>query len=379
MSRRRDLGAVVQKAAEAKTPTPVVPEPETRPSVHDRFRRAEETLNHVPTGYSPEAVTASSSSVAGEGLSAVPQSSNSDNSGETIALMLTNKYGSPRLVRVPTSELVSNPYGARKLYTPQAVEEMSSWLREDGQLAYLIGTERDGRFVVIDGETRKLGAPGAGLTMMGMQVFENVSDEDLYLLSFKSNDRRNGQTALDNALAWRQLLDAKIFDSEASLAAKLSQAGQAKGYNASQINKTLAILELDEPCLAVVRQHPSVFKVSVLYELVQLQKVAPSRVVMEQVEKVLSEQTSRQAIINLRERYNASGAAPKKPRHNSRQYPLEVGQGDHARSVGFIKEWDAGRVQLDITLPNKANAGVLVAELRKRLAELLEGEVGEGA
>ncbi|ADP20177.1 hypothetical protein AXYL_06895 (plasmid) [Achromobacter xylosoxidans A8] len=365
MARRPNLEAAVKRAAEATTPTPVAPGVTPRPSIQDRFNRAEKVLESVPTGYhepmgSPE-------------LAARPALS-SESSSEDIASMLQNKYGSPRIVNAPTSELVSNPYGARKLYPPQIIEAMANWLREDGQLALLIGTERDGRFIVIDGETRKLGAISAGLPSLGIQVFENVSDEDLYLLSFKSNDRRNGQTAIDNALAWRQLLEAGVFATEAALAARLSMAenGQVKGYTASQINKTLAILDLEEACLDVIRTNPAAFKISVLYELVQLQKVAPAKVVLEQVEKVLNDETSRQAIINLRERYAARGAAAKKPRHNSRQYQLEVGQGDQARSVGFIKEWDAGRVQMDITLPNKANAGKLVEELRKRLAELLQ-------
>lgn len=371
MARRPDLGAAVKRAAEATTPTPVAPAAAPRASVQDRFARAAKVLEAVPTGYHESA----------DPSEQAPRPALSpESSSDEIALMLQNKYGTPRLANVPISELDSNPYGARKLYPPQIIEAMANWLREDGQLALLIGTERDGRFIVIDGETRKLGAPSAGLSSLGMQIFDNVSDEDLYLLSFKSNDRRNGQTALDNALAWRQLLDANVFPSEAALAARLSKTenGQVKGYTASQINKTLAILDLEEACLDVVRTNPAAFKISVLYELVQLQKVAPAKVVLEQVEKVLNDETSRQAIINLRERYTARGAAAKKPRHNSRQYQLEVGQGEQARSVGFIKEWDAGRVQMDITLPNKANAGKLVDELRKRLGELLQEAEQDG-
>jgi ParB family chromosome partitioning protein len=50
-------------------------------------------------------------------------------------------------------------------------------------------------------------------------------------------------------LAWRNLIDKGVYSSETEIA-------EVTGYSLPSINKTMAILGLPEPILAIVRENP---------------------------------------------------------------------------------------------------------------------------
>jgi ParB family chromosome partitioning protein len=55
-------------------------------------------------------------------------------------------------------------------------------------------------------------------------------------------------------------------------------------------------------------------------------------------------------------------AKPRKKKEVSRQYRIKSGQAQ----IGFIKEWDSGRVALDVTLADPKERDALVEELKRR-------------
>jgi ParB family chromosome partitioning protein len=95
----------------------------------------------------------------------------------------------------------------------------------------------------------------------------DLSDLDFYRLSFLLNEQRSDQSALDNAIAWRQLLDEGKVQKEDEIC-------ELTGMSAGTVNKTLALLKLPESVLAVMRERPSAIGIATGYELTLYCKVA---------------------------------------------------------------------------------------------------------
>src|SRR3546814_13771946 len=86
-------------------------------------------------------------------------------------------------------------------------------------------------------------------------VYEKLSPQQLYMMSYKENDDQNPQTPIDNALVWRKLLEQKVFATEIAIA-------ESVGMSKSNVNKTLAILNLDRSVLEIIEQSPGNFSLS---------------------------------------------------------------------------------------------------------------------
>jgi ParB family chromosome partitioning protein len=82
-------------------------------------------------------------------------------------------------------------------------------------------------------------------------------------------------------LAWRNLIDKGVYSSETEIA-------EVTGYSLPSINKTMAILGLPEPILAIVRREPVQFKVSLLYELKLFAESAPIEKAIELTQGILA-------------------------------------------------------------------------------------------
>ncbi len=115
-----------------------------------------------------------------------------------------------RVVKIPLDRLQENPLNARRIYDPQIVQERAASIATHGQQTPGLAAPdpaKPGWYVLIDGHYRKRALAAAGKTEMDCFIEDGLSDIDFYRLSFVLNEQRSGQSVLDNAIAWRQLLD----------------------------------------------------------------------------------------------------------------------------------------------------------------------------
>jgi ParB family chromosome partitioning protein len=253
----------------------------------------------------------------------------------------------------PIDLIDPNPFNARQIYRPERVKEMATSILAAGQLMPGLATIRNGRTILAAGHYRWKGIKTANLATMDLMIHEGLTDQELYQISYKENDERTEQSPLDNALAWRVLIDDQVYASESAIA-------EATGLSLPNVNKTLAILKLSEPVLDQVRQFPERCALSVLYELVQLEKAAGPDVTLQMLKKVMNEDAGRKEVTELRARFETPKV--RKTKENSRQHKITI-DGVHA---GFIKEWDSGRVALEVTLGDSKARETLVQDLKKR-------------
>jgi len=264
--------------------------------------------------------------------------------------------GSRQVQQIPIEFLLDNPYNARQIYSAEIVRERASSIATQGQLQPALVTSfsaAPGFYYLIDGHYRKKGHQHLGKTEMDCIVHPITNEIDFYRLSFACNQEHTSQSALDNALSWSKLLTDKKVEKEEALV-------ELTGLSWGTINKTLAILKLSKHTLDALEEHPEKFGVAVAYEIYLFEKAAGSEAGVEMTKRVIAEDLSSRDIAKIREALVTKH--PRKTKDISRQY--KISRGDV--QLGFIKDWDSGRVLLDVRVDDSIQRDVLVEELKKR-------------
>lgn len=260
------------------------------------------------------------------------------------------------ILRVPLAMVHDNPLNARHLYDPEAVKALAASIATRGQLVPAPAARHPslaGHVVLIDGHYRKRALLAAGRTDIECVLQDVANELDMYRMSYLINEERNAQSPLDNALAWQKLLVEQKVPDGAGIA-------ELTGQSAAAVAKTMAFLKLPEAALAKLREAPTKFGIAVGYEIYQLSKLLPERELLALMQRTVDEDLSSRALEALRAK--CEEAKPRKKKEVSRQYRIKAGK----TQIGFIKEWDSGRVALDIQLADPRDREALVEELKRR-------------
>lgn len=262
-----------------------------------------------------------------------------------------------RLLRVPLDNVHDNPMNARQIYDPEVVKDLASSIATRGQLVPAPAIEHPtltGHYILIDGHYRKRGLLAAGKHEIECQIHVVSGDLELYKRSFLINEERSSQSPLDNALAWRRLLDEGLVDTAESISEML---GVTKGY----VAKTMALLKLPESALDKVREAPQKFGLSIGYEISRCAAILDESELLKLMDRVVREDLSSRQVEALRAQ--AEARPSRKPKELSLRYKLPGGKG-------VVKEWaEKGMVTLELMAPDPAARAALVAELRQRFGD----------
>jgi ParB family transcriptional regulator, chromosome partitioning protein len=312
-------------------------------SVEKRFAAAEAAMERSPGGLAGPFPTPN------RGAQSVTFSAES--AAEAVPL------GDTRTLKKISIDLVfDNPFNARQIYNPDVIKERAASIATHGQRVPALACEdwnHPGRYILIDGHYRKRAIQAAGKTEIECLIEPVNSELELYRLSFLLNAERNAQSSLDNALAWRRLLDEKKVASEEALV-------ELTGLSWGTVNKTLALLKLPESALNRIREQPAKFGVAVGYEVFLFAKNAAEEELLSLMDRILEQDLSSREVEALRKKTQDKPA--RKPKEVSRQYKIRSGNAQ----IGFIKEWDSGKVAFEVRLLDQRDRDALVEELKKR-------------
>lgn len=139
---------------------------------------------------------------------------------------------------VPVTIIVPNPHQPRGRMDAEKLEELAASIKAHGLIQPLIVTERPGGFTLIAGERRWRASQLAGLTEVPVVVKETTPQEMLELAIIE-NIQRADLNALEEALAYRQLMDEFGLTQE-EVAAQV-------GKGRSTVANLVRILTLPEP------------------------------------------------------------------------------------------------------------------------------------
>ncbi|WP_416046708.1 ParB/RepB/Spo0J family partition protein [Cupriavidus basilensis] len=261
-----------------------------------------------------------------------------------------------RLARLQISKIDDNPLNSRKFYDEEKVKARAASIAADGQLVPAFAApnpDEPDRYTLIDGHYRKRANLHLSHHEMDCWVLEGLSPVDFYKLARTLNNEREQETFLDVAFSYRQLLDAGIARTEEEL---VPIVGESK----AKINKLLAVVDLPQSVIDVIAAHPEAFGYNIGYELTLYNKVAGADKAADLAERVAAEQLSFAKVESIRKK---AQEGKKGTRQTSRQYKLARGGVE----LGTLKEWDTGRVTLDLTLTDPAKREALLSNLKAHL------------
>ena len=302
----------------------------------DRFARAEAAITQHPNGLLQARLQEQMPAFSAE-------SAESENSRPLVRILLTHLH--------------DNPLNARRIYDPAVVQERAASIATHGQKTPGLAApdpSRPRQYILIDGHYRKRALASAGKLEMECFVENDLSDLDFYRLSFMLNEQRSDQSALDNAIAWRQLLDEGKVQKEEDIC-------ELTGISAGTVNKTLALLRLPESVLSVMRERPNAIGIAAGYELTLYYKLAGEDRTRELAARIMTDGLSSREVESIRKQ--AQEGKPRKVKEISRQYKIRT---DGGQLLGTIKEWDSGRVMLDVQLSDRSAREALLEALKAR-------------
>ena len=319
----------------------------------DRFARAQALVERQPNGFAEKLPEAPANEAV-----AIPAAESVAPPIAPLAPAAARSHANsePYFEEVDISRIDENPFNARRLYRPERVHELAGEIRADGQLVPGLATIRNGRWILAGGHYRFRALKAAGKARMKLMIHPNLTDQQLYQISYKENAEREQQSPLDNALAWKSLMDEGVYPSESAIS-------EATGMSLPNVNKTMSILKLSDGILDIVKERPEPFALSTLYQLTLLERAAGSSVAVAMAAKVKDEVAVCRDVEEARTRYENKPA--RKQKETSRQHKLHAADGT---SLGVLKDWDSGKVTFEITLLDPAKRQALVDELKAKFA-----------
>lgn len=258
---------------------------------------------------------------------------------------------------VPISKIRDNPRNARRFYDPAKVNERAASIAKEGQITAApacLDWENPGGYILIGGHYRKKALLQLGRTEIQIKLLTATNNWDLYRLSYAENAERAEGTPLDDAVSWKELLTTGEF-------ADVSKLSEALGVARSTVSKTLQLLDLPSSVLNVLTETPDRFGLTAAYTLTQMTNVDVSKL-EDLARRIATGELTTRALDELRKDILPMEPTTRKTKEISRQHKILV----EGELVGHIKDWDSGKVVLEVTINEPAKRQQLVEELRHR-------------
>ncbi|WP_186156522.1 ParB/RepB/Spo0J family partition protein [Burkholderia gladioli] len=252
-----------------------------------------------------------------------------------------------------------NPLNSRRIYDEAIVKARANSIAKDGQMLPALAARHPSdpkKLILIDGQYRKRARIFLKHAELDVKILDGLEPIDFWRLARTANSEREQESALDAAYAFRRLLDEGYASDQERLAALV---GESKGV----VNKHLALLDLPEPALDLMAANPALFGINMAYEITLYRKaVQNDDRTLQLIQRVIAEQLSFRKVEAIRK---ALQKGPRQRNPTARQFKYTRPDGT---AIGTIKEWDDGRIQIDL------NLGDQVERFREALQEMLAAD-----
>jgi ParB family transcriptional regulator, chromosome partitioning protein len=155
--------------------------------------------------------------------------------GRGLAALIPQRDDGRAALELPISSIARNPYQPRRSVEVQALEQLAASIADHGVLQPILVTEAPEGYRLIAGERRLRAAEMAGLERIPA-VVRTVEEEQQLALALIENLQRTDLNPLDEARAFRQLLDEFGLSQE--------EVARRVGRSRPAVTNTLRLLEL---------------------------------------------------------------------------------------------------------------------------------------
>lgn len=264
---------------------------------------------------------------------------------------------------VPLELVDDNPYNARRVFPSAEIAHFAAALKAEGQRVpapAFISPTVPGRYVLIEGHRRKRALKAAGITTIKLLLEKPVSPKEQYRISYLLNEERSPQTALDNALAWRRLLDDKLVE-------KIEDIADMTGQSTANVSKTLALMKLPQSVRDRMADTPQAVGIAVGYELSLHYAQQGEAATLALLERIISEGLGKREVERLRQNQRSkqpTGEEEMPVARRAASRPYRINAPDKSQ-IGVIREWESGKVTLEIQFKDAATRRKAVKALQE--------------
>ena len=245
-----------------------------------------------------------------------------------------NTGGAPEQT-LPIDKLRSNPMQPRRDFDTQSLDELTESVREKGIIQPLIvrpDPERDGGFMIVAGERRWRAAQQAQLHDIPV-VIRELSDTESLECALVENIQRSDLNPMEEALAYRQLID-RFGHTQEKLSAAI-------GKSRSFIANLLRLLNLPEDVQQLVRDG----RLTAGHARALVTATDPSAIAQTVVNLSLSVRQTEELVKRSMAGGTGSGGGRKRKDANTRVLEAALSAALHAKvSIDLARKGDSGRV-----------------------------------
>lgn len=147
---------------------------------------------------------------------------------------------------IPISKLVTNPYQPRIVMEPASLQELADSIEQNGLLQPVVVSNDGNVLTIIAGHRRVEAHKLLNKEFIKAIIMDKVVHAQLALLPLVENLQRSDMDPIENAIAFKKILDDKIVDSQNDLAEKI-------GVSKSWLSKSLSVLRLPSSLLEEIK------------------------------------------------------------------------------------------------------------------------------
>ena len=251
-----------------------------------------------------------------------------------------SKTNNEEIVELPLSELRSNPYQPRKNFDETALQELANSIKEHGVYQPIIAKKSKKGYEIIAGERRVKASLLAGKETIPA-IIRDFSDQDMMEIALLENLQRENLNALEEALAYKKLLDELSLTQE--------QLSKRIGKSRSHITNMLGLLTLPEEVKDMIMDG----KLSMSHARV-LSKIENNEKVKELAEKIVTAGLSVREVEELSHSNNIE-KKNNQVRHDTNRNEYKVIEEELAEKFGTRVKIKNNKIEIQFVNPNDLN------------------------
>ncbi|QVN23169.1 ParB/RepB/Spo0J family partition protein [Burkholderia pyrrocinia] len=265
----------------------------------------------------------------------------------------TPDLGAPQKVLV--KDCIPNPFNPRVFYSESSLHELALTLKREGQIEPIKVTrlpEFPGKLVVIDGQRRLRATSINGDDTINATFRTDHTPEQLYTIAYRANHDHERQTIFDDAVAWKRLLDEKVFSDQNTLAEKI-------GKDKASISKTLSLNALPNTLLERMASANDVVGLQAAYFLKLIFERLGEPTADRLLTAVIDRKKSVRDLENFLRAQNDGNKKAGRTRYSVRHdFALE------SRAIGQLKTYPDGRLDLQLKDVDTSHQEALADKLK---------------
>lgn len=259
---------------------------------------------------------------------------------EKIEEKIIEESTNEEIVELQLSELRSNPYQPRKNFDENALQELANSIKEHGVFQPIIAKKSIKGYEIIAGERRVKASILAGKETIPA-IIRDFSDQDMMEIALLENLQRENLNALEEALAYKKLLDELSLTQE--------QLANRLGKSRSHITNMLGLLTLPEEVKDMIMDG----KLSMSHARV-LSKIENNEKVKELADKIIVDGLSVREIEELSHN-DIFGKKNTQVRHETNRNEYKVIEEELAEKFGTRVKIKNNKIEIQFVNPNDLN------------------------